>query len=216
MRVSELSRASGVPVATIKFYLREGLLPRGETTSPNQARYDERHLRRLRLIRALVEVGSLPIAVVKDVLAAVDDPGTDLHRMLGTTLYAVTGVPEDDGAGAGKTDDELDELVTAMGWSVSPRAPAPAGARTVLMRMRELGTMPSRETLHAWGEAADRAAQGDMLAVQRAGDRASVVETALVGTVLGDTLLAALRRMAQESHSAQLLRPEPPAARSGG
>ncbi len=26
MRISELSRASGVPVATIKYYLREGLL----------------------------------------------------------------------------------------------------------------------------------------------------------------------------------------------
>lgn len=206
MRVSELSRTSGVPVATIKFYLREGLLHRGEVTSPNQARYDESHLRRLRLIRALVEVGSLPVAVVRDVLAAVDDPDTDLHRMLGTTVYAVTPTAPDTPAD-GPAGDELDELAEAMGWSVAPHAPARTGARAVLARMGELGASPSRETLRAWAEAADRAAEADMLAVRRAGDRASAAETALVGTVLGDTLLAALRRMAQESRSARMLEP---------
>lgn len=29
MRISELSRRSGVPMATIKYYRREGLLPEG-------------------------------------------------------------------------------------------------------------------------------------------------------------------------------------------
>lgn len=204
MRVSELSRASGVPVATIKYYLREGLLHRGETTSPNQARYDDTHLRRLRLIRALVDVGSLPIAVVRDVLAAVDDPATDLHRMLGATVYAVTGVPEHDGAGLDPAGTDLDELTAGMGWTVSPEAPARAGARTVLARMRQLGVSPSADTLRAWAEAADQAARADLQAVQRAGDRQDAAEIALVGTVLGDALLAALRRMAQESRSAQV------------
>ncbi len=41
MRVAELSRRSGVSVASIKYYLREGLLPPGELTSPNQAHYGE-------------------------------------------------------------------------------------------------------------------------------------------------------------------------------
>src|SRR5438093_343383 len=33
MRISELSRRSGVPVATIKYYRREGLLPEGRALS---------------------------------------------------------------------------------------------------------------------------------------------------------------------------------------
>src|ERR1700716_801088 len=45
MRMAELSAESGVPVATIKYYLREGLLPPGERTSRNQARYDDVHVR---------------------------------------------------------------------------------------------------------------------------------------------------------------------------
>jgi DNA-binding transcriptional MerR regulator len=37
MWIAELSRQTEVPVATIKYYLREGLLPAGELSSPNQA-----------------------------------------------------------------------------------------------------------------------------------------------------------------------------------
>jgi hypothetical protein len=46
-------------VPTIKYYVREGLLPPGQLASPNQTQYDNSHLRRLRLIRALTEVGGL-------------------------------------------------------------------------------------------------------------------------------------------------------------
>ena len=210
MRVSELSRSSGVPVATIKYYLREGLLPRGETTSPNQARYDDAHLRRLRLIRALVEVGGLPIAVVKDVLGAVDDPDTGLHDVLGRTVYAITGTGTDDGGEefADAADADVRTMTAHTGWQVSDCAPAVTGARTVLARLHELGQAPGDDTLKLWAEAADRAAEGDLRAIARSEGREGAAETALIGTVLGDALLAALRRIAQESHSAARYAPE--------
>ena len=53
MRISALAAAAGLPVATVKFYLREGLLHPGVATSATQANYDDSHVRRLRLIRAL-------------------------------------------------------------------------------------------------------------------------------------------------------------------
>nr|MDT0525976.1 MerR family DNA-binding transcriptional regulator [Streptomyces sp. DSM 41633] len=37
MRLAELSERSGVPTATIKYYLREGLLPAGRRISATQA-----------------------------------------------------------------------------------------------------------------------------------------------------------------------------------
>ncbi|CAA9274079.1 MAG: Regulatory protein MerR, partial [uncultured Actinomycetospora sp.] len=73
MRVAELSRRTGVSVASIKYYLREGLLPPGERTSPNQASYGDDHVRRLRLVRALIDVGGLSVVGTRDVLAAIDD-----------------------------------------------------------------------------------------------------------------------------------------------
>ena len=83
MRIGELSRRTGVPVPTIKYYVREGLLPAGQLTSPNQASYDDAHERRLRLIRALLDVGGLKVAAIAEVLAAVDDPGRSVHKVLG-------------------------------------------------------------------------------------------------------------------------------------
>src|ERR1700712_5486451 len=104
MRIAELSRRSGVSVASIKYYLREGLLPAGELTSPNQARYGEEHVRRLRLVRALVDVGRLTIAGPRAGLAAVDADDVPLHEVLGATqgaLHGETAVTDDDAAPRG-------------------------------------------------------------------------------------------------------------------
>src|SRR5919197_5194181 len=100
MRIAELSRQTGVPVATIKYYLREGLLPAGEATGPNQAQYGEEHVRRLRLIRALVTVGGVSIASVGAVLEAIDAVDRPLHDRLRGVQASVTKPPE-----SGATED---------------------------------------------------------------------------------------------------------------
>lgn len=204
MRVSELSRASGVPVATVKYYLREGLLHRGVTTSPNQARYDGTHLQRLRLIRSLVEVGGLPIATVRDVLAAVDDPDTPVHDMLGRAVYAVTPDPDDEpDAHHDRAVAEIEAMLARNGWRVSGNAPARRSAAAVLARMHRLGQDRFTANLDAYAHAAERIAETDLAPIAALTDRADRAEAALVGTVLGDALIAALRRMAQESFSAR-------------
>ncbi|HEX6869871.1 MAG TPA: MerR family transcriptional regulator, partial [Micromonosporaceae bacterium] len=77
-----MSSRSGVSIATIKFYVREGLLPGGTITGRNQADYSEEHLRRLHLVRALIDVGKLSVANARSVLAAVDTPGLPPHDLL--------------------------------------------------------------------------------------------------------------------------------------
>jgi MerR family mercuric resistance operon transcriptional regulator len=51
MRISDLARAGGVGVETVRFYQRKGLLavPRGD--APGGRHYDEEDLRRLRYVR---------------------------------------------------------------------------------------------------------------------------------------------------------------------
>src|SRR5699024_1830071 len=80
MKISELSAATEVPVGTIKYYLREGLLHPGERTSRTTARYDHGHVERIRLVRALTDAGGLGIAQIKrgrDGLAAAQDALVD-------------------------------------------------------------------------------------------------------------------------------------------
>jgi len=74
MRMSELSGATGIPVATVKYYLREGLLPAGTPISATSAVYDGTHVERLRLIRALIEGAALSIAQVRRVTQTLDNP----------------------------------------------------------------------------------------------------------------------------------------------
>ena len=81
MRISELSGETGVPVPTIKYYLREDLLPPGTPTAPYQAEYGTEHARRLRLIRVLADIGNLPISTIRDVLGSIDDRNASMHEV---------------------------------------------------------------------------------------------------------------------------------------
>lgn len=205
MRIGDLSRETGVSVASIKYYLREGLLPPGERTSPNQARYDEGHVRRLRLIRALVDVGGLSIAGTRDVLATVDADDAALHHVLGTTQTALLGTPEvvedEETARAAKL---LDDLVERRGWHVTDTNPGRPAAIEILATSERLGTEVLTGLLDTYADALEPLAAAEVGAVVARGEREDVVESAVLGTVLGAGLIAAMRTMAHEAASSRL------------
>jgi DNA-binding transcriptional MerR regulator len=89
MRISALSERTGVPIGTIKYYLREGLLAPGERTSRTTAEYDESHVERLRLVRALIEAGGLGIAAVRRIVDVLDTPDPARLDLLATAQDAL-------------------------------------------------------------------------------------------------------------------------------
>ena len=72
MRMRDLEKASGVGRETIRFYIREGLLPEPDKSSPNSARYSDVHVARLKAIKRLQEERFLPLAVIRTLLEADD------------------------------------------------------------------------------------------------------------------------------------------------
>src|SRR3989475_7069194 len=68
LRMGELAEASGVPAATIKHYLREGLLPEPVRTSRNMAYYPPDFVDRIRLIKRLQEERFMPLRAIKQVI----------------------------------------------------------------------------------------------------------------------------------------------------
>src|SRR3954465_2413654 len=68
LKISELSERSGVPVATIHHYLREGLLPEPVKTSRNMAYYPPEFVERIRLIKQLQEERFMPLKLIREVL----------------------------------------------------------------------------------------------------------------------------------------------------
>ena len=68
LRIGELAEASGVPVPTIKHYLREGLLPEPVKTSRNMAYYPPEFVDRIRLIKRLQEERFMPLKAIRGLL----------------------------------------------------------------------------------------------------------------------------------------------------
>jgi len=77
--MSELADASGVSAATIKHYLREGLLPEPVKTSRNMAYYPPEFVERIRLIKQLQEERYMPLKVIKELL---DEDPERAHQLI--------------------------------------------------------------------------------------------------------------------------------------
>src|SRR5947209_9345929 len=150
MRMSELARASGVPVPTIKFYLREHLLPPGHATAATQAQYDDEHVARLRLIRALVDVGRLPLAAVRSVLQVVDAGTEATPAAVGTAHDALP--PDVDRAGP--PPERAVRIVRDLGWQVDAYSSSVYQLEVALAAVDAVGLGPTPERLRAYAEAA--------------------------------------------------------------
>ena len=208
MRIAELSRVSGVPVPTIKYYLREGLLSAGELTSPNQADYGDQHLHRLRLIRALVDLGQVPVAGVKRIIEALDSDSLSLHDQIGRAHRAITPQPQLTASTEVRAEAaaQVDELIRSRGWTVDPDAPALTTLIETVAAFRTLDQDHLAGFLDSYADAVEKFTELEVAAVTSRADRTTpdqIAESVVIGTILGETLISTLRLLAQESISAQ-------------
>lgn len=208
MRIAELSERTGVPVPTIKYYIREGLVPRGERTHANQAHYDETHVRRIRLVRALIEIGGLSIAEASQVLGLLDQPAVDIDELLGRAVSSV-------GQPAADRDDEnwrtaverVQKLARERGWRVDEDGVGTRRVTEVIAVMLDVGHEELLDLIDDYAEAAEQIARKDLELIGHLREPQAILESAVVGTVLGEALLGGLRRMAHADASARAFSP---------
>lgn len=202
MRMAELSRRSRVSIPTIKFYLQQGLLDRGRLTSPNQADYGESHLERLRLVRALVEVGGLSVAATHELIADLDTPGRHLDERLGRVVRAIDGAPGDPDDTPAPARERVARLVDEHGWSdTSADYPARRRLEQLVATLARLGADDVLASLDRYAGLASEIAAADLDLLARHDREDAVLEHAIVVTVLGDALLGCMRRVAQAAES---------------
>lgn len=203
MQISELSDRSGLTVQTIKFYIREGLLPKGAAVSATRSEYDGRHLERLQLIIALREVGDLPVAAIQQIIAAVEDDRVGLHELFTTTRHAIgphVAAPHDPNWRAARED--VDALVRELGWTVGEDAPARDLLAHTFVALRRLGFPITLKDLRPYVRAAAEVAGHEIGRVCEGAPRSRTAPSLLVSTVLYEQVLTALHRLAQEDASA--------------
>lgn len=198
MRISALADQVGLPIATVKYYLRQGLLPAGRRTSRTQAQYDGTHIERLRLIRALLEVGGLSVATAREIVRAVDST-----ESVGQTLAEVQELlpPRVDSAvDTGPARAALDEL----GWSYDPDSVAVRQLAAAMQAAAQVGLPVEGERLRAYAGAAHEIATGDLEGTP-GGAGPDVFAYAIIGTLFYEPVLLALRRLAHQDCTERML-----------
>jgi len=195
VRLAELSDRTGVSVATLKYYLREGLLHPGAPVSRTSADYGEAHVERVRLVRALSEVGGLSLATVGRVLEVITTPGRDWITVLETAQRSlVSGRPptQPDADGGGRALAWLQ----SRGWQVDPADPFLDELERAWLACEHAGIGLDEQRMDRYADQVEGVAEIDVATVPA--DPEGAVRQVVLGTILVDPVLSALRRLAQQ------------------
>nr|WP_206038211.1 MerR family transcriptional regulator [Rhodococcus sp. HNM0569] len=190
--MAQLVERSGVPLATIKYYLREGVLMPGRAVSVTTAEYDDVHVRRLALVKALAGVG-LTLPRIKVVLALVDEPTRGLYETLGAALAQLP--PYLDDVELAGPHPRARAALEHLGMDYDPRYVAVAQLERALAAAEDAGVPMTPDRLDSYGLHSRAIAKTDLDLMPRGGLE-SAIRYSVVGTTVHEPVLAALRRLA--------------------
>mgnify|MGYP000866333599 FL=1 len=194
MRISELAGESGTSVPTIKYYIREGLLPAGTPVNTRQSDYGLEHLERLRLIRGLVHVLGASIEQVREVVAVIDEPADGPARepweVMKLATEAIPAPHQHEAPDSGRAREVLEQF----GLPYAAEHPAVRHLDAALSFADEIGMPMSPEQVAVYVEAAQRTARADAERIFWEGG--DPVRHAVLGTAVYEPVLLALRRIA--------------------
>lgn len=100
IKISEISKKSGVAASTIRYYVREGLLPEPERKNRNMSYYDEACIERIKTVRHFQEKKFYPLTVIRNIMRRIDDGMNAAeaeaieHAVFGEGTDTVTGRSE--------------------------------------------------------------------------------------------------------------------------
>ena len=206
MLVSELAERADVPLATVKYYLREGLLFAGETVGPRRAEYDERHLRRLRVLRLLREVGGVPVTSLRQIVDALDDDDLDVHDAMAQIADVISEGPdpgEQDPASLAMVDD----LFELMAWDgIRPESVDRLRLASLVSMLNAPGPLgASVEVLSFYAGLADHLARTEISLVDHTVERSYLLEDMVTGSVVYGQVFELLRQLGHEHHHAKVV-----------
>jgi len=205
MRLAELARRSGLTTSTVKWYLRIGLVPPGERTAKNQAQYDESHLRRLVLVRTLIEAGGIGTESARAIVSAVDDPEIPPLELIKIAHAALASPRQQPDA---ESVARASRFVDARGWRVDADSPSLGALAQVMAGLEAvIGSFPGQpagddsvleEILAPYAAAVEGLARAELDGLAQQSGRSDMVVRVVAGTVMLEGALTALHRLAQE------------------
>jgi DNA-binding transcriptional MerR regulator len=202
VRISDLAREADVPLATIKFYLREGLLHDGRLTSKTQAQYDESHIKRLRVVRFLTEFEHLTISATKELVASLDDAPKSIEDLLEIAHVAL-------GRHNGRENIDtqvVQSMLGRWGWRIDGEScESLRSLSNGLSELNSVGILLSREELDKFAKAMHEVAEIEVNQRPTITDSGDLLHW-VARTIAINLVLLDLRRLAQ--HDIYSRRPE--------
>lgn len=207
MKISELSSATQVPVATIKFYIRQGLVPSGQLTSKNQADYGSEHVERVALIKALQEDGGLRLDTIARALHAAD---TAKEHFVIAAIDALEQPPQEAVDEKAPSYVAATKLITAAikrhSWKLSLEDVSVRDAISALSVAWRSFPEENENALDPYVDAVQLIAAHEIPdAWQPGASRDAALRYALLGTVLFEPVILALRRMANVARTRKVV-----------
>ncbi len=229
LTIGQLSRRSGVPVRTIRFWSDEGVVPASDRSPAGYRRYDAAAVARLDLVRTLRDLG-MGLDDVREVLSrrrrvdevaaahieAIDRQMRALRVQRAVCTLLAQGSHDEEKVklmndlarmSAAQRQQIIDEFVAATFAGTDPEAPGSRIAEGMRTLPAELPDDPSVEQVQAWVELAElvgdesfRARARQMaLAGATAPNASDLVDPAVVQEQAGAALAAGLDPAAPES-----------------
>jgi DNA-binding transcriptional MerR regulator len=226
MKISELAKAAGTPIPTLKFYIREGLLPPGEATSRTQANYTDVHLRRLDLISVLQADLGMTVEKIGEVLREAGRGGEAMLAMglknAGESRHGSHGAARNAKRGNADVRAQLDKdsaesdrawrlvhrVAKSLRWELKPKDPmAKDVAEAVAVILRAMPEAHIERSLIEYARAMKSIADREIPdSFDPAGEPWESLRYAVLGTYLLEPLILALRRLAHAARTADLQR----------
>lgn len=196
MKLQELSRRTGASIPTLKFWMRERILPAGALRNQTTAVYGEQHVERVELIQTLRAEFDASIAEIRELTSAIDDASVPLLEVMERCQLIATGLRagDDDAEDAAR----VDEVLRAAGWPEVSSVARSALAGAIAQAQR-LGTAFSAEDLVEYARALSGIAARDVAAIRPGGSRDAVARNLLRGAAAQARVLLAMNQLAHTS-----------------
>ncbi|UWF77663.1 MULTISPECIES: MerR family transcriptional regulator [Microbacterium] len=202
MKLSELSRATGVGITTLKHWLREGILPGGRLRNQTTAEYEQRHVDRVLLIRTMREDYNASIAAIRTLTSLIDDAASTTLDVMRACQAFVIGAPEDVATNPAYEPyrQRTHELMRIRDWHAYPSA-AEQGLAYALAQAAAVGLDYSVEQLMEYADALEPLAHRHIAALGPDGSADVVARRMLIAVRARAQQLLAISHLAHAAMS---------------
>ncbi|MFD5224290.1 MerR family transcriptional regulator [Microbacterium sp. NPDC058342] len=202
MKLSGLSRETGVSTTTLKHWIRVGILPPGRLRNRTTAVYDDRHAHRVRLIIVLRDLYDASTKAIRGLTELIDTDGVTTIEVMNACQALALGVPEDIASDPAYDEyrERTHELMRRRDWRGYPGA-AERGMAFALAQASEVGLDYDVDELMAYADALEPLAGRNVAALGPEGSPDEVATRMLVAVNARAKQLVAVSSLAHAAAS---------------